>query len=117
MYSQIHYGNDVFTNTLWDFGEVEQNPKLKTRIILTSDEKVIQKRRRINFNQKEKVRDILKNHLEKGVLRKSVPPHTHVCNMVIVEEEGKELPRICFDYTDLNFPFAREHMDSTYDFC
>src|SRR5690606_9922048 len=93
--------SNVFTNELWDFGEVDAHPKLHTSIILTSDKPVVQKRRRINPNLAKKINVQLEHYMDKGVLRRSAPPHSHVCNMVIVDE-GKDLPRICFDFTDLN---------------
>lgn len=77
----------------------EINPNLEMKIVLKHDQPITYRARRISYDDKEKLRNILNELLKEGIIRKSRSPYSSP--IVLIKKKTGDT-RLCIDYRELN---------------
>lgn len=78
---------------------LETNPNLEMKIVLKHDQPIAYRARRISYNDREKLRNILDELLREGVIRESRSPYSSP--IVLIRKKNGDT-RLCIDYRELN---------------
>ena len=78
---------------------LEINPNLEMKIVLKHDQPIAYRARRISYNDREKLRNILDELLREGIIRESRSPYSSP--IVLIRKKNGDT-RLCIDYRELN---------------
>jgi hypothetical protein len=94
---QKEYGNKG--NKIKEESTLEINPNLEMKILLQHDQPIAYRARRISYDDKEKLRNILDELLREGIIRESRSPYSSP--IVLIKKKTGDT-RLCIDYRELN---------------
>ncbi|XP_025405786.1 uncharacterized protein LOC112680027 [Sipha flava] len=88
-----------YVNKIKEESTLDINPNLEMKIVLKHDQPIAYRARRISYDDKEKLRNILDELLREGTIRESRSPYSSL--IVLIKKKNGDT-RLCIDYCELN---------------
>jgi len=101
---QKEYGNK--DNKIKEESMPEINPNLEMKIVLKHNDPIAYRARRISYDDKEKLRNILDKLLREGIIRESRSPYSSA--IVLIKKKTGDT-RLCIYYRELNKITVKEN--------